>query len=528
MESLFQNLGTAIAGFIAILFFSYLLIFRKKPSRVSKPPEAAGGWPIIGHLHLLGGSHQLPHITLANLADKYGPAFTIRVGIHPTLVISSRELAKECFTTNDLAVSTRPKLIGAEVLGWNYLSLGFAPYGPYWRELRKITASELLSNIRLEQLRHVRESEVESFLKEIYKKWTKRSTESGSDDVDHVSIEMKTWIGDINLNVSLRLVAGKRYFGVESSDDEKEARRCKEAMREFFHLTGLFLVGDAIPFLRWLDFGGHEKAMREIQKELECLAEEWLVEHRRRRDSGEFHGENDFMDVMMSILESSDLAGYDADTVNKATAMNLIAGGTDTTTVTLVWALSLVLNHKSVLKKIQEELDHIVGKERLVNESDITNLVYLQAVAKETLRLYPAGPLSGPREFTKDCTIGGYHVPKGTRLITNLWKIQTDPRIWADPMEFKPERFLTTHKDVDVKGKHFELIPFGGGRRSCPGITYGLQMTQLVLAALLQAFEVSTDGPVDMTAIFGLTNEKATPLEVLVKPRLYDIPSLYG
>ena len=205
----------------------------------------------------------------------------------------------------------------------------------------------------------------------------------------------------------------------------------------------------------------------------------------------------------------------------------LITGGTDTTTVTIVWALSLVLNHSSVLKKVQDELDLHVGKERLVNESDITNLVYLQAVVKETLRLYPAGPLSGPREFTEDCIIGGYHVSKGTRLITNLWKIQTDPRIWPDPIEFKPERFLTTHKDVDVKGKHFELIPFGSGRRLCAGISFGVQMTQLVLASLLQAFEVSTDGPVDMTAIFGLTNVKATPLDLLVKPRLSDL-SLYS
>lgn len=307
-------LCSAIAG-IAILLFLYLLIIKKniKPSRDSKPPEPSGGWPIIGHLHLLGAS-QLPHITLANLADKYGPVFTIRIGVHPTLVVSSQELAKECFTRYDQAISNRPKFIGAEILGWNYLSFGFAPYGDYWREIRKLTMSELLSNSRLEQLRHIRESEVESFFKEIYKKWTKRSLENGQND--SVSVEMKQWIGDINLNVSLRMVVGKRY-----SNDEKEARRCQKAIREFFRLTGLFLVGDALPFLRWLDLGGHEKAMREAQKELECLAEEWLVEHRSRRESGEFNGEKDFMDVMMSILESSDFPGYDADTVNKATAV---------------------------------------------------------------------------------------------------------------------------------------------------------------------------------------------------------------
>lgn len=213
---------------------------------------------------------------------------------------------------------------------------------------------------------------------------------------------------------------------------------------------------------------------------------------------------------------------------NNVSLQNLITGGTDTISVTTVWALSLIMNHSSVLKNIQDELDLHVGKERLVKESDIPNLVYLQAVVKESIRLYPPGAFTGPREFTEDCIIGGYHVPKGTRLIVNLWKIQTDPRAWPDPLEFKPERFLTTHKDVDVKGRNFEYIPFGSGRRACPGITYGLQMTQLVLAALLHAFEVSTDGPVDMTASYGLTNIKTTPLQVLVKPRLSDLSLIYS
>lgn len=205
----------------------------------------------------------------------------------------------------------------------------------------------------------------------------------------------------------------------------------------------------------------------------------------------------------------------------------IIAGATDTTTVTITWALSLLLNNREALKKVQDELDEEVGKERLVSESDITKLVYLQGVVKETLRLYPAGTLSGAREFTEDCTLGGCHIPAGTRLILNLWKLHRDPRVWSEPLEFRPERFLSSHMDVDVKGQHFELIPFGGGRRACPGISFALQMTHLAIAALLQAFDVTTpsNAAVDMTATFGLTNIKTTPLEVLLKPRLS--PSLY-
>jgi cytochrome P450 len=182
------------------------------------------------------------------------------------------------------------------------------------------------------------------------------------------------------------------------------------------------------------------------------------------------------------------------------------------------------LNNRHVLKKAQEELDIEVGKERIVNVSDIDKLVFLQAIVKETLRLYPPAPLSTPREFSEDCIIGGYQVPKGTRLITNIWKIQTDPRVWSDPLKFDPERFLTTHKHVDVKGigQHFELIPFGSGRRACPGASFALQMLHLALASFLHMFEISSpsNAPVDMSERFGLTNIKATPLDVLITPRL--------
>jgi len=200
----------------------------------------------------------------------------------------------------------------------------------------------------------------------------------------------------------------------------------------------------------------------------------------------------------------------------------LFAGGSDTTSVTLAWALCLLLNNPLVMEKAKEELDAQVGKERRVSESDINKLTYLQAIVKETLRLYPPAPFSGPREFSENCTLGGYHVIKGTRLITNLWKINTDSNIWPDPLEFKPERFLTTHKDVDVRGSNFVLLPFGSGRRVCPGTSLGLQMLHFILASFLHSFDILNPTPelVDMSESFGLTNTKATPLKILIKPRL--------
>lgn len=188
----------------------------------------------------------------------------------------------------------------------------------------------------------------------------------------------------------------------------------------------------------------------------------------------------------------------------------------------LVWALSLLLNHLHVLKKAQEELDFFVGKDRLVEESDIENLVYLQAIIKEAFRLYPPGPVI-PRATMEDCTLSnGYHVAAGTHILLNVWKIQHDERVWSNPFEFQPERFLTDHKDVDVRGQDFELIPFGAGRRLCAGVSLALQVVHLTLASLLHSFDVATPSnvAVDMSESPGLTNEKATPLQVLITPRL--------
>jgi len=395
---------------------------------------------------------------------------------------------------------------------------GFSPYGPYWSKLRKITTLELLSSRRLELLKQVRVSETMTCIKELYKLWTEKRNDSG-----HVMVEMKQWFSDLTLNVIVRMVAGKRYFGVNTNpSDDKEARQCQKIMRDFFYFLGLFLVSDNIPFLRFLDLGGHEKAMKKIGEEMDIMMEKWMEEHRRNRDSGKVKGEQDFMDVMMTVVEGAELGGFDKDTIVKSTCASIISGGSDTPTVMLIWALSLLLNNRSVLKRAQEELDIHVGRERKVDESDINKLVYLQAIVKETLRLYPAGPLGGLREFTEDCNVSGYHIPKGTRLMLNLWKLQRDPQVWSDPLEFRPERFLTAHKDVDVKGQHFELIPFGAGRRLCPGMAFGIQMLHLVLATLLHSFELSTpsDVPVDMTESAGLTNIKATPLDVLLAPRL--------
>ena len=193
------------------------------------------------------------------------------------------------------------------------------------------------------------------------------------------------------------------------------------------------------------------------------------------------------------------------------------------TSLRLTWLLSILLNNKNALKQAQEELDLKVGKERWVDDQNIKDLVYLyQAIVKETLHLYSLAPLSAPHEAMEDCHVCGYYVPKGTRIFVNLWKLHRDPRVWDNPDKFLPERFLTKHANIDASGQHFEFVPFGSGKRSCPGYTLALQVSHLTLARFLQGFEFMTPSnmPIDMTEGLVLSLPKATPLEVLLTQRL--------
>ncbi|KAD6119158.1 hypothetical protein E3N88_10429 [Mikania micrantha] len=507
-------------SFASLIFLFYVIFIRRSKSKSSaeEAPELGGAWPIIGHLHLLGGGDQLLYRTLGAMADRYGPAFNIRLGTRRAFVVSSWEVAKECFTINDKALASRPKTAAAKHMGYQYAVFGFAPYTPYWREMRKIATLELLSNRRLDMLKNVRLSEISSGINDLYGRWTQNSHRP-------VVVDVSKWLEHMMLNIVVMMVAGKRYFGGGGGGDEAE--RCQKAIVDFFRLMGIFVVSDAIPFLWWLDLQGYEKQMKKTAKDLDMVLGGWLDEHRRKRKSDDEDDDEvkDFIDVMLSLEEKGQLSNveHDSDTSIKSTCLALILGGSDTTAGTLTWAISLLLNHPHILKKLQDELDEHVGKDRKVEESDIKNLVFLQAVIKETLRLYPAGPLLGPREAVEDCTVAGYNVKAGTRLIVNVWKLQRDERVWSDPSKFQPERFMgLDHEHVDLRGQQFVLMPFGSGRRSCPGATFGLQVLHLTLARLVHSFDMGQPNGVmvDMTESPGMTIPKKEPLKVLLTPRL--------
>ncbi|KAI3886862.1 hypothetical protein MKW98_017214, partial [Papaver atlanticum] len=477
---------------------------------------------------------QLNHVTLGNMADKYGPIFSLRFGSHKTLVVSSWEMVKECFSgTNDKLFSNRPCSLAFKHLFYGTESYGFSPYGKYWRELRKISIHKLLSKHQLEKFKHLHVSEVDNSFKRLYELC--RNKQGGST----ASVRMDDWFAYLTFCVIGRTVCG--FQSTEVTGDASTQEKYKLAMDEAFRLMAMFSVSDVVPWLGWIDrLTGLTGKMKKCGKKLDEVVGIAVEDHRQKKlkisgNTTGAHMENeqeDFIDILLSIMEQSQIPGNNPEITVKSFVLDMLMGGTDTTKLVMTWTLSLLLNHPDVLDKAREEVDtHFRKKKKNIPHNplvvDAANLVYIQAIVKESMRLYP-GTTIVERVSSDDCEIGGFHVSAGTRLWINIWKMQRDSRVWKDPLVFRPERFLSNDKEmVDVKGQHYELIPFGAGRRICPGVSFSLDVLHLVLPRLILEFDIKVpQGGIDMSARPGFFNSKVVPLDVPITPRKLEAASV--
>ncbi|KAL6494974.1 hypothetical protein OROGR_030893 [Orobanche gracilis] len=370
-----------------------------------------------------------------------------------------------------------------------------------------ISSVHLLSNSKIAELGSIFELETRAMIRKLYESLSSSSS-SAEKDGNVTRAEMKKVLGEITLGITLRMILG-------CGGENRKYTDLPDRINDFFKMSVEVTIPDVVPFLKWLDYigGTNQKAFKKAGMEMDRILQACLDDRKTRNHSG-------FMAEMMVAADkvAPEFSQYDADTITKATCLTMILEGTHTILLPLVSAFSSLLNNRHVIERAQHELDAHVGRHRQVKASDIKHLVYIQAIIKETLRLHPPLPLLPTRESTGDCTVGGYRVEPGTLVIVNLWKLHRDPRVWDDPLGFRPERFLTSHKKIDVGGKHyFEWVPFGGGRRVCPGIAFALQATVHALAGLLHGFEIKT------ASGEAVADMESTPIDVLLTPRLLPV-----
>nr|QWK52211.1 cytochrome P450 81D24 [Isatis tinctoria] len=478
-----------ILSVFLILFLK--LLFGKKHIKYNLPPSPRRPLPVIGHLHLL----KLPlHRTFLSLSQSLGgaPMFSLRLGNKLTYVISSYSIVDECFTKNDVILANRPKFLISKHVEYNYTSMVSAPYGDHWRNLRRIGAIEIFSSHRLNSFLSIRKDETRHLILRLAK----------NSQQEFVKVKMRTLFVDFILNNVMRMVAGKRFYG-DGTEHDDDARCVRQLIAEVVASAGAGNAADYFPVLCWVT--DYERRVKKVADRFDGFLQGLVDEKRAEEEKG-----NTMIDRLLSLQETQ--PGYYTDVVIKGIVVVMILAGTDTLTGTLEWAISNLLNHPEILKNAKTEIDAKIGLDRLIDESDIKNLPYLQNIVSETLRLYPVAPTLLPHVASEDCMVAGYDVPRGTMLLVNVWAMHRDPYIWDEPEIFKPERF-------ERKGADQKLIPFGIGRRACPGSGLAQRLVNLALGSLVQCFEWGRVENENVDMKEGSMMHLATPMQAMCKAR---------
>ncbi|KAI3820729.1 hypothetical protein L1987_08277 [Smallanthus sonchifolius] len=446
------------------------------------------------------------------MAHTYGPIFKMKLGSKLHVVINTRELAKVVVRDQDEAFSNRDQSAAALAITYGGQDIVFSNNNHNWRKLRKLFVHEVLSNKNLEASGSFRRDEVRKAIKDVF--------------------------GKIGTAINVREIAFATETNVltrtiwENTSDEVVKHRnlgaeIDDVAANIVKIFGRVNLSDFFPSLARFDLQGVERDMKMQRDKLDKLFS-GIIEDRiksnfeRSQHEVKREGKKDFVQILLDHRDEKDGTSLSM-TQMKALLLDVMIAGTETTATTVEWAMACIISDHKVMKKVQEELDEIVGLNNMVEESHLPKLKYLDATIKETLRLYPIIPFLIPRSPSKACTVGGYTIPKGCTIILNVWSIHRDSRYWDNPMKFNPERFLADK--WDYKGNNLVYFPFGSGRRMCAGLPLAEKMLMLILASLLHSFDWSLpkgEEP-DFTEIFSIALKKTKPLIAIPSQRFVTV-----
>ncbi|XP_073135270.1 labd-13Z-ene-9,15,16-triol synthase, chloroplastic-like [Henckelia pumila] len=499
----FFSLSLPILAALIIIggsIFCYLWIAETPTHPVPAGPR---GLPILGFLPFL----QLNlHKQFTELAQKYGPIYKLWLGSKLYVVINSPTLIKEVVRDQDSIFANRDPSVAA-IVATGGKDIFWSPYGQYWRDMRKLFVREMLSNSNLDASYVHRKHEIRKAVRSLYMKIG-------------TCVEISELVFATELNVALSLLWGGT---VDKKIVDRIGSEFRGAVSKLVDLLGKPNVSDFFPVLARFDIQGIEKEMKSVVLRVDEIIDSVINERMKKMEGEKRRDESrkDFLQILLELREQDDPQRSINLPQIKAILMDILVGGTDTTATIIEWVMAEILNNPQVKERVQEELSEVVGPKNRVEESHIPQLHYLDAVVKETFRLHPPLPLLVPRLATQSSIIGGCTIPKGSRVFLNIWSVQRDPLVWDNPSEFKPERFLNDPQKFDFNGNRFQFIPFGSGRRVCPGILLAERMAMLFLATFFHLFNwrLPEGEKLDLSERFGIVMRKSTPMIAIPSPR---------
>ncbi|XP_051213095.1 cytochrome P450 93G1 [Lolium perenne] len=529
----------AMASLLAVALATVILLLVASLSRGSgrrkRLPPSPWSLPVIGHLHLV---RPPVHRTFRDLAAQLGPLMHVRLGSTHCVVASSAAVASELIRSHEGKISERPLTAVARQFAYGSDGFAFAPYSPHWRFMKRLCMSELLGPRTVDQLRPIRRAGLVSMLQSVL------LASSSSSVVDLTSALIR-----LSNTSIIRMMASTVPASITD-----EAQVLVKAVAE---LVGAFNVEDYIAVCRGWDLQGLGRRAADVHRRFDALMEDMIRHKEEAREARRMRedpaAENnkkaastpvtgkDLLDILLDKMED-DMAAEVTLTREKIKAffIDVVTAGSDTSAAMVEWMVAELMNHPECLRKVRAEIDAVVGRDRIAGEGDVASLPYLMAAYKETLRLRPAAPIAH-RQSTEEMELvaggGNFTVPAGTAVFINLWAIGRDPSYWESPQEFRPERFMAGggNEGMDPRGQNFQYLPFGSGRRGCPGMGLALQSVPGVVAALIQCFDwtvVSGDGEgkqpavIDMEEADGLVCARKHPLLLRASPRLSPFPAV--
>nr|XP_043614605.1 probable (S)-N-methylcoclaurine 3'-hydroxylase isozyme 2 [Erigeron canadensis] len=481
----------------AIVYFLFSIVIKRSSTKINLPPLPPGpySWPIIGNYFQIR-KHDT-HICLAEMAQVHGPLMSLRAGQKLIIVGSSATVASEILKTHDKALSARdlPQLViqDKEQAAHNKALILTSNCDDGWRYLRSIYKSELFSSKALESRMELRESKIMEMVKYL-------SSKEGEEICINDVMFATAMIILSNTLLSMDLVDFEGN-GI-GSDLKNLIRRLTKLAELQWYRHEIFRSGDLHAWYK------------EVIHVLREHGDVWKDSLEKKRNGSSISSSlNDFGDTLIE-------KGFNDHQIN-VVIQELLSAGTESTSSVIEWYFVELLRNEEVMHKaVDEVMKQIEGN--VVTESDLERLPYLEACFKETLRLHPPAPLLLPHKATQTCEVMGYTIPEDSRILVNIWAINRDPKIWDDPLCFKPERFIGSK--LNYNGKDFEYIPFGSGRRMCPGQAMGSKTIPLIMASLIRNFDVSLPNhmnarDINMDETFNVVMRKKEPLHVIFKLR---------
>ncbi|KAH6818092.1 cytochrome P450 [Perilla frutescens var. frutescens] len=501
LDKIFNSRDIFIAiSLFTVIWYAWILLKYSKKHRYPLPPGPRG-LPLVGSLPFL--DLEL-HSHFADLARTYGPILSLKLGGKISIVISSPAMAREILKENDVTFANRVVPVVVTAMEYGGRDIVFTPYGPEWRMLRKVCVRDMLGHMTFDAFYCYRRKEVRNVVKYLYGLKGCRVN-----------------VGELMFSNVLNVITSMLWGGTIQGDGRAGVgAEFRQVVGEITELLGKPNVSDFFPGLAWLDLQGLKKQMKVVIVKLEQIFERIIEE--RLRNEGSIGSNSNFLEVLLQLREGGGTEIPLTMMHIKALLVDMVVGGTDTTSSTVEFAIAEMMNKPEVMLKAQREVDDVVGKNRVVEESHTNKLPYLNAVMKEVLRLHPVLPLMVPHCPSKPCVVGGYSVPEGARTFVNVWAIHRDPSNWTNPNEFNPERFLNGEGDC---GNDFTYLPFGSGRRSCAGMAMGERIVMYSLASLVHSFrwELGEGESLDLSEKFGIVLKKKVPLVAVPVPRLSNV-----